>query len=93
MFDGAPVDHHDGYIHFSTAEQALETAAKHFAGMDDLLLIAIESDKLGHALMWEPSRGGALFPHLYDKLDLKLVSWVKPLPLGKEGTHRFPEMT
>jgi len=63
VFAGAPVDLADGYIHFSTAAQARETAAKHFAGQDDLLLVAVEAAKLGEALKWEVSRGGALFPH------------------------------
>ena len=67
---GAPIDSRDGYIHFSTAEQAVETAAKHFAGTDDLLLVAVDADALGPALKWEPSRGGALFPHLYGALPL-----------------------
>ena len=92
VFDGAPIDHNDGYIHFSTAEQARETAAKHFSGQDDLLLIAVEGDKLGDTLKWEPSRGGALFPHLYGALDVSNVEWVKPLPLKADGNHDFPEM-
>ena len=70
QFDGAPIDLADGYIHFSTAEQAQETAAKHFAGRDGLLLIALEEALLGEALKWEPSRGGQLFPHLYRPLTL-----------------------
>lgn len=92
VFEGAPVDIVDGYIHFSTAEQVKETAAKHFAGVDDLLLIVIDAAKLGDALKWEPSRGGALFPHLYDVLSLTIVSWVKPLPLGHDGAHQFPPL-
>jgi uncharacterized protein (DUF952 family) len=92
-FDGAPVDHADGYIHFSTAAQARETAAKHFAGQVDLLLIAVDESLLGDALKWEPSRGGALFPHLYASLDLAAVLWVVPLPLDANGRHVFPEMT
>lgn len=89
---GAPVDIADGFIHFSTATQVVETAAKHFAGQDDLLLVAIDSDRLGTDLRWEPSRGGALFPHLYALLDLSAVLWVKPLPLGPDGRHVFPEL-
>lgn len=89
-FDGAPVDLADGYIHFSTREQAEETAAKHFAGQDDLLLIAVDCDRLGADLKWEPSRGGALFPHLYAALPLSAVVWVKSLPLGPDGRHQFP---
>lgn len=91
-FDGAPIDLADGYIHFSTAEQALETAAKHFAGQDNLLLIAVDTSRLGPALKYEVSRGGALFPHLYAPLDLTAVVWEKPLPLGPDGRHVFPEM-
>jgi uncharacterized protein (DUF952 family) len=90
VFHGAPVDHADGYIHFSTAAQAEETAAKHFAGQHDLLLIAVAGEALGPALRWEPSRGGALFPHLYAPLALSAVKWVKPLPLGPDGRHVFP---
>ncbi len=88
-FAGAPVDLADGFIHFSTAEQVRETAAKHFAGARDLLLTAIEATALGAALKWEPSRGGALFPHLYAPLDPRQALWVKPLPLGADGHHDF----
>jgi uncharacterized protein (DUF952 family) len=89
-FDGAPIDLADGYIHFSTAGQARETAAKHFAGQRDLVLVAVDAGALGDALKWEVSRGGALFPHLYAPLDLSAVLWVKPLPLGADGAHAFP---
>lgn len=92
LFGGAPVDRADGYIHFSTAEQVRETAAKHFAGQDDLLLVAVDAAALGPALKWEPSRGGALFPHLYGRLPLPAVRWVAPLPLGIDGIHAFPEL-
>lgn len=92
VFAGAPVDLADGYIHFSTAEQVGETAAKHFAGATDLLLIAVDPARIGTELRWEPSRGGALFPHLYAPLPLAAVRWVKPLPLGPDGRHRFPEI-
>ncbi|MBB96572.1 MAG: hypothetical protein CML68_18485 [Rhodobacteraceae bacterium] len=88
--DGAPIDLADGYIHFSTAGQARETAAKHFAGQDDLVLAAVEADTLGDALKWEPSRGGALFPHLYRRLSLAEIAWSAPLSLGPEG-HDFPQ--
>jgi uncharacterized protein (DUF952 family) len=91
-FEGAEVDRRDGYIHLSSAAQAAETAARHFAGADDLLLVAVDAGALGPALRWEPSRGGALFPHLYGELPLSAVRWVKPLPLGADGRHRFPEL-
>ncbi len=88
--DGAPVDRADGYIHFSTADQAVETAAKHFAGAANLVLLAVEAARLGDALRWEPSRGGQLFPHLYRALALDEVAWHSPLPLW-EGGHLFPD--
>ncbi len=87
---GAPVDLADGFIHFSAAPQLAETAAKWFAGQSDLVLVACDADTLGDALKWEPSRGGALFPHLYRKLRLSEVVWDKSLPLGAAG-HIFPE--
>lgn len=86
---GAPVDLADGFIHFSTPAQAAETAAKHFAGQDGLVLAAADADALGEALRWEPSRGGALFPHLHRPLRRDEVLWTAPLPLGPDG-HVFP---
>lgn len=91
VFAGAPIDLQDGFIHFSTAAQAKETARLHFAGQQDLLLVAVDGEALGAALIFEPSRGGALFPHLYAPLPLSAVLWEKPLPLGKDGLHQFPE--
>lgn len=87
---GAPIDIADGYVHFSTADQAVETAAKHFTATDDLWLLALDTDTLGDALKWEISRGDALFPHLYAPLRLSDVLWAKPLPLHVGG-HLFPE--
>lgn len=92
VFAGAPIDIADGYIHFSTAQQAKETAAKHFAGQDNLVLAAIDPAKLGERVRWEPSRGGQLFPHLYAALPLDAVVWVKDLPLGADGIHTFPDL-
>jgi uncharacterized protein (DUF952 family) len=95
-FSGAPVDVADGYIHLSTAAQVGETAAKHFAGQCDLVLVAVDAGLLakllGGALKWEPSRGGDLFPHLYDDLPVAAVSWVRPLPVGARGRHVFPDL-
>ncbi|MCQ2005442.1 DUF952 domain-containing protein [Rhizobium sp. NRK18] len=91
VFEGAAIDLTDGYIHFSTASQARETAARHFAGQTDLLLVAVDVERLGEALKFEPSRGGDLFPHLYANLDLGAVLWEKPLPLAPDG-HQFPEL-
>jgi len=86
---GAAIDLSDGFIHFSTAEQAAETAAKHFAGVEGLVLLAFDADTLGDALKWEVSRGDALFPHLFRALKLTEMLWVKPLPLF-DGAHQFP---
>ena len=87
---GAPVDLADGFVHFSTAAQVAETAARHFAAESDLVLVAFEADRMGADLKWEASRGGALFPHLYRPLRLDEVVWDKSLPLGATG-HIFPE--
>lgn len=87
---GAPVDLSDGFIHFSTPAQVAETAARHFAQESDLVLVAVDPDRLGEALKWEPSRGGQLFPHLYRVLRLDEVVWDKSLPLGATG-HIFPK--
>lgn len=92
VFKGAAIDLQDGYIHFSTAQQARETARRHFAGQEGLLLVAVEAASLGEALRFEPSRGGDLFPHLYAHLPMDAVLWEKPLPVGADGHHVFPEM-
>ena len=92
LFHGAPVDRADGFIHFSSGAQVAETAAKHFAGQADLLLVAVEAEALGPALRWEVSRGGALFPHLYAPLRLDAVRWVEPLPLDASGVHCIPDL-
>jgi len=89
VFTGAPVDRADGFIHFSTAGQTPETAAKWFAGRNDLTLAAVDAVALGGDLRWEPSRGGALFPHLYGPLPMSAVVWSRPLELGMDGAHVF----
>ncbi|WP_171231985.1 DUF952 domain-containing protein [Ruegeria sp. HKCCA4812] len=88
--DGAPIDVADGFVHFSTVEQAAETAAKHFAGVDGLVLLACDADAMGDDLKWEVSRGGALFPHLYRQIRMSDVVWSRPLPF--DGTaHQLPK--
>lgn len=89
-FSGAPVDRADGYIHFSTAAQLRETARRHFRGVEDLLVVAVDAAALGDALRWEPSRGGDLFPHLYATLPMTAVTAVEPLGPDGDGGHRFP---
>jgi uncharacterized protein (DUF952 family) len=89
-FDGSAADIHDGFIHFSAAHQLEGTLAKHFAGHEDLVLFAVDSERLGERLQWEPSRGGALFPHLYEPLRLDVLLWEEPLELGSDGRHRLP---
>lgn len=90
QFEGSAVDKADGFIHFSTAAQAEETARKHFVGQTDLVLVTVDTEKLTSELKWEESRGGALFPHLYMPLDVGAVDAVQPLPLGEDSTHVFP---
>lgn len=73
VFTGMPIDYADGYMHFSTPEQQDETLRKHFAGQKDLMLLSVETDKIGQELRWEPARGGQLFPHLYGPLPLVAI--------------------
>jgi len=87
---GAPIDVTDGYIHFSTATQVQETAAKHFAGEEGLMLLAVDDGTLGADLKWEPSRGGQDFPHLYRNLNMADVLWHKQIDY-QSGAHIFPE--
>ncbi len=89
---GAPIDLADGYIHFSTSEQVAETAAKHFADESGLMLLGLDAEALGDDLKWEPSRGGALFPHLYRVLRAEDVLFARDLPL-KDGVHDFGELS
>ena len=89
-FLGAAIDLTDGYIHFSTADQLRETVEKHFAGQSDLLLVSVDADSLGDELKWEPSRGGALFPHLYAPLSMECVVMSTVMPLGEDGKHIIP---
>jgi len=90
VYRGSAVDHRDGFIHFSTAAQVGETAARHFAGQADLLVVAVDAAALGDALRWEPSRGGSLFPHLYGPLPLSAVRRVSEIGLDDAGRHQFP---
>jgi uncharacterized protein (DUF952 family) len=91
-FRGSAVDTRDGFIHFSTATQLAETAARHFAQQKDLLLVAVDGDALGAALKWEKSRGGDLFPHLYGALPFATVRWARPLPDEVGGRRKLPEL-
>jgi uncharacterized protein (DUF952 family) len=92
VFKGAAIDLQDGYIHLSTAAQAQETARRHFAGQEGLVLVRIDVARLGSGLTWEPSRGGDLFPHLYGPLDPALAEAVTPIPLGADGAPQLGEL-
>lgn len=89
-YPGSSQDRADGFIHFSNAAQVVESVAKHRAGQDGLVILEVEAPSLGAALRWEPSRGGALFPHLYGDLPLASVVRFADLPLGADGRHVFP---
>jgi uncharacterized protein (DUF952 family) len=92
-FEGSAVDLQDGFIHFSTAAQAPETARRHFAGQADLVVLEVEADELGEALRWEPSRGGDLFPHLYAPLEAALVRRAAEAPPGPDGMPQLPPLS
>jgi len=91
-YRGSSQDTADGFIHFSTADQIRESARKHRAGQTDIVLVTVDALRLGAALKWEPSRGGALFPHLYGPLPLDAVIRIDALPLGPDGLHLFPKL-
>jgi len=90
-YGGSSQDRADGFLHFSTAEQIVESAARHRARQDGLLLLTVDADALSDALKWEESRGGALFPHLYGNLPVAAAIRVDELPLGPDGKHIFPD--
>jgi uncharacterized protein (DUF952 family) len=92
VYRGSSQDRADGFIHFSTAAQIVESARKHRAGQTGLVLLAVKPEALGDALKWEPSRSGALFPHLHGPLHVPDVLWVQPLPLGDDGVHIMPPL-
>lgn len=90
-FTGMPIDTRDGYIHFSTARQLAETLSLHFRGQRDLVLFAVPTDGLGSTLVWEPSRGGQLFPHVYGSFPMSAVAWSKTVDVEADGTVDLPE--
>jgi uncharacterized protein (DUF952 family) len=92
VYRGSDVDVQDGFIHFSTAAQIAETAARHFTGQTDLVVVAVDGDVLGPALKWEPSRDGDLFPHLYGVLPVEAARWARVLPDEISGKRQFPEL-
>lgn len=89
-YAGSSQDRADGFIHFSTAAQAVDSVAKHRAGQAELVILEVATAPLGGALRWEPSRGGQLFPHLYGELPVSAVTRSADLPLGANGRHVFP---
>ncbi len=91
IYRGSSQDRADGFIHFSTAAQVAESAARHRSGQHGLVLLAVDPALLGDGLRWEKARGGVLFPHLYGGLPAAAVTAVHDLPLGADGRHRFPD--
>jgi uncharacterized protein (DUF952 family) len=90
VYPGSSQDRDDGFIHFSTGSQIEDSARRHRAGQDGLVLLAVDATALGDALKWEAARGGQLFPHLYGPLPISAVMEVHALPLDDNGVHRFP---
>lgn len=91
-YEGSPVDHADGYIHLSAADQLAGTAAKHYAGQADLMLVEVDLAALGETLVWEPSRGGALFPHIYGPLPVAATRTARALTVTEDGEMRLSEI-
>ncbi len=86
VFDGAPVDLADGFIHLSTASQLAETLDKHFADQSGLFIAAVDLERLGETVKWEISRGGQQFPHVYGPLPLCAITRVFALEHDQDGT-------
>lgn len=92
FYHGSSQDAADGFIHFSTATQVIESAQRHRAGQTGLALLAVDTGSLGAGLRWEPSRRGDVFPHLYGPLPIAAIVWVRDLPLAADGSHSFPPL-
>ncbi|MGB0599712.1 MAG: DUF952 domain-containing protein [Rubripirellula sp.] len=90
VFRGVGIDLEDGFIHLSAPNQVKEIVAKFFANQDGLVLVSLDSDRLGESLRWEASPDGILFPHVYGDIPLQAVKSVDPLPLGEDNVHQFP---
>lgn len=90
-YDGSAVDLADGYIHMSTGEQLVETARRHYAGRADLVLLTVNLQSFGDELIWEPSRGGDLFPHLYAPLPAKAVTAARRFSVAEDGAMVFED--
>jgi uncharacterized protein (DUF952 family) len=89
-YGGSSQDQEDGFIHFSSQLQVVESASKHRAGQDGLVLLEVDGDKLGSALKWELSRNGTKFPHLYSNLPVSAVIRISRLHLDPDKRHIFP---
>ena len=90
LYNGSSKDRADGFLHFSKAEQLPETLRRYYAGIHDLLLVAVEADDL-EKLKFEASRNGELFPHLYAPLPAAKALWARPLPLAADGVPVIPK--
>ncbi len=91
LYRGLEEDRRDGFLHFSTAAQVRESANQHRADVAELAMLTVDGARLGDALKWEKSRGGALYPHLYGPLPLSAVLRADMLRLGPDRRHRFPD--
>ena len=90
-YEGSVVDLADGYIHLSTGEQLVETVRRHYAGRADLMLLTVDLTRFGQDLVWEPSRGGELFPHLYAPLPVAAVTATRAFAVAEDGALLFED--
>jgi len=93
-YHGSAHDRADGFLHFSTAAQLPETLRLYYAGQDDLMLVAVDTDALGAALKWERSESrGQDFPHLFAPLSCDAMKWARPIIRDADGSFKLPDLT
>jgi uncharacterized protein (DUF952 family) len=89
-YTGSALDVTDGFIHLSARDQVRATLTMWFKDQPDLILAKIDLTPLGETVVWEASRGGALFPHVYGLIPMSVVQDVVDLPLLADGSHDLP---
>jgi uncharacterized protein (DUF952 family) len=79
-----------GFIHASTAGQVAPVANMIYKGLPELLVLVIDTDRVGPEIKWEPVPGwDDPFPHIYGPLNADAVVRTLPLEPGADGEFSF----